>query len=80
MLDAMLTTVDNPYDPFTQYDDWYKWDIQAGYDTCGYLDRVSYSSHELSETDQDEAIAMAMEEIVLLNINGRYKMVFREEN
>ncbi len=28
-----LTTVDNPYDPFTQWDEWYAYDEGKGYAT-----------------------------------------------
>ena len=32
-----LTTTDNPYDPFTQYDAWYRFDEGKGYHSCAYL-------------------------------------------
>ncbi len=44
----MLTTEDNPYNPFTNFDEWYAFDTQKGYNTCGYLARVSFTSSELS--------------------------------
>ena len=31
MNDYMLTTTDNPYNPWTEYEDWYLWDQQHGY-------------------------------------------------
>ena len=49
MNDYMLTTIDNPYDPFTQWDDWYKFDMVKGYDTCGYLARLATHTHEESQ-------------------------------
>lgn len=71
----MLTTVDNPYDPFTQFDDWYRFDEQSGYHTTGYLARITISSNELSDADQSLAIEQAIEEAVEQNINGMYRMV-----
>ena len=68
----MLTTKDNPFDPFTQFDEWYSFDIEKGYNTCGYIERVTLSSDELSESDQDAAIDKAIDEIVELNITGNY--------
>lgn len=64
----MLTTVDNPYDPFKQYDEWNLWDQEAGYFTLSYLGRVVVTSHELSEADQDLASEQAMDDIVSENI------------
>ena len=34
-----VTTTDNPFDPFTQYDDWYRYDETHGYCTSGYVAR-----------------------------------------
>jgi hypothetical protein len=70
----MLTTVDNPYDPFTQFDEWNVWDQQSGYNTLSYLGRVVVTSHELSQADQDQANEQAIDEIVSNNA-GLYKKV-----
>lgn len=71
----MLTTIDNPFNPFTHYDDWYNFDVSQGYNTCAYLARIVQSSDELSDEDQSEAITQAMNEIVKLNILGIYLKV-----
>lgn len=68
----LLSTSDNPWDPWTQWDEWRAWDEQAGYWTLSYLARIAQSSDELSEADQDLAVELAIEEIVRLNINGMY--------
>lgn len=78
MTDVLLTTIDNPFDPFTQWDDWYAFDEAAGYHTCGYIARIAKSSDELSEEDNEEAIEEAINEIVELNVLGIYKKVYRE--
>ena len=31
----MLTTTDNPYNPFTQFDQWYDYDLLAHHNSCG---------------------------------------------
>ena len=71
----MLTTVDNPYDPFTQFDEWYQYDQRMGYDTSGFLARIVKTSDELSEADQDVAIENAIDEIVEYNVLGLYRKV-----
>lgn len=73
--ERMLTTSDNPFDPFTQYSEWYAWDIRAGYHTCAYLARIVRTSDELSEADQSAAIDDAMDEIIRENPLGVYKKV-----
>ena len=74
---SMLTTTDNPYDPFDQYEDWFSFDLQMGYDTPGYLARIADMSTAMSEPDQEQAIQDAIDEIVRLNINGMYTKVSR---
>lgn len=68
----MISTSDNPYDPFTQWDQWFNYDSTAGYNTPAYLARVVRSSEELSEADQSLAIEEAIDEIVRENILGIY--------
>lgn len=71
----MLTTVDNPFDPFTQFDEWYAFDVRAGYNTCAFLDRVAITSDALSDNDQDLALEQAIDEIVSENVLGLYRKV-----
>jgi hypothetical protein len=73
----MLTTVDNPFDPFTQWDEWYVWDQNAGYCTPGLLARIAHHSDELSDIDQHLAIQQAIDEIVRENVSGMHRKVSR---
>lgn len=52
----MLTTVDNPYNPFTEWNEWYVFDTQKGYNTPAFLARITILSSDLSEADQALAI------------------------
>jgi hypothetical protein len=71
----MLTTVDNPFDPFSQWDEWYAWDMNAGYHTPGFLARIVRTSYDLSEGDQHLAIQQAIDEIVQENVLGVFRKV-----
>ena len=44
-----LTTLDNPYDPFDQFNQWFKFDTEKGYNSCSYLARIAKTSDEMSE-------------------------------
>jgi hypothetical protein len=68
----MLTTIDNPFNPFTQYDEWYNFDESQGYHTCGLLARIAVSSDELSTEDELLAIDVAMNEIITINLSGKH--------
>jgi len=78
MVEAMLTTYDNPHDPFTDFDSWYQWDERAGYHTPSFLARIAVVSDEISEPDQVLAINQAIDEIVKENTLGMYRKVTRE--
>ena len=75
---SMLTTIDNPYDPFVYFDEWNEYDMRKGYHTLSFLARIVVSSPELSETLQEEAVEVAIDEIIFENINGKYKKVTNE--
>ena len=72
----MLTTIDNPFDPFTQYEEWFVWDEAAGYHSTAFLARVVRSSEELSEYDQRLAFEQGIDEIIKENVSGVYRKAF----
>lgn len=74
---TMLTTVDNPFDPFTQWDDWRRFDEDKGYYTCEFIARLVDSSPELSESDQELASLTAIYEIKQL-LPETYKTITKE--
>jgi len=70
-----LTTVDNPFNPFTQFDQWFTYDEGMGYHSCAYLARVANTSEGLSPSENIDEINRAIDEIVRLNTLGIYKRV-----
>jgi hypothetical protein len=75
MTESMLTTVDNPFNPFTQNDEWTAYDESKGHYTNCFLARVAKLSNELSPEDESIAIEAAIDEIVKENVNGLYRKV-----
>ena len=73
----MLTTVDNPFDPFTQFDEWYQFDQQLGYNSSSFLARVARLSPYLSPADETAALHAAIDEIVRENVSGMHTKAFR---
>lgn len=73
-----ITTIDNPFSPFTQFDEWYQYDIRSGYDTLGVLNRMSLSASQLSEEDQQRIIEDAMISLVKM-FPQTYKLVIIDD-
>jgi hypothetical protein len=73
---VMLTTIDNPFNPFTQWNDWLRYDEDKKYYTCGYLARIAKTADDLTDEENDRLTEYAIDEIVQLNINGLYKKVY----
>ena len=73
MVATFVTTLDNPYDYWTQFDEWYAYDTEKGYNTCAYVARIALASNEMSEKDYTQAINDAVDDILRLNVLGIYK-------
>jgi hypothetical protein len=74
-VEHMLSTADNPWNPWTNYDEWYQFDQSMGYNTPGFLARIANTSLDLSEPLQSQAIEDAINEIVQQNVLGIYESV-----
>lgn len=74
----MLTTIDNPFDPFEEFTSWFLFDVEKGYNTCSRLARIANISDELSEKEVDEEIERAINEIIKYDFMNIYKKVKRE--
>lgn len=71
----MLTTIDNPFNPFTEFREWYEYDEAVGYHTSSLLARISMNSIELSTKDQETITNEAIDEIIRENVSGMHKKV-----
>lgn len=75
-----LTTIDNPYDPFKQFTQWFLFDEEKGYHSTSYLGRIARTSDQLSDTENDAEIERAIDEILRYDILGIYKKVKSKNN
>jgi hypothetical protein len=78
MAETYITTTDNPFSFFDEYDQWFQWDAAHGYNTPGLVARVIVTSPDLSEADQAAALDIALNDIVDVNPNGMYKLITKE--
>lgn len=76
--ECALTTFDNPFDPFTQFDSWFQFDIEKGYNSCSLLARIVKTSDDLSEKETNEEVERAIDEIIKYDFMNIYKKVRRK--
>lgn len=74
----MLTTYDNPYNPFTEFSKWYVFDTMHGYDCCGYVDRMAATSPGFTHVENDRAIEEAIDNLIASDFLHIYRKVYNE--
>lgn len=72
-----LTTVDNPFDPIDEFDSWFDFDMEKGYNSCAYLDRIAKTSSELTDQENQDEIESAIDEIIKNDFMNMYRKVKR---
>ena len=72
---CMLTTFDNPYNPFDEFTSWFMFDEEKGYHSCAYLGRIARTSDELSDEENEIEIERAIDEIIKYDFMNIYKKV-----
>lgn len=78
--ECMLTTFDNPYNPFDDFTSWFMFDIEKGYNTCSYLGRIVNLSDDLCQKEVDEEVERAIDEIIFYDFRNIYKKVYKTRN
>ena len=66
----MLTTIDNPFNPFVDYNLWMLYDKEKGYDTSERLMRIAkgYMFEGMSQVEEDKAVDRAMDDLIEIDI------------
>ena len=76
---CMLTTFDNPYDPFTQFDSWFLFDVTKGYNSCELLGRFARISDSFTDEGNDKEVERAIDEIIKFDFTNIYKKVKKND-
>lgn len=66
MAKVALTTIDNPFNPFTHWIEWYTFDMRLGHRTCERLASISNTSDANTDEENDALIEEAINRIVNL--------------
>lgn len=75
--ECLLTTIDNPFDPFEQFDSWFAFDVEKGYYSCNVLARIAQFKEDMSQKEIDEENERAIDEIIKNDFTNVFKKVTR---
>lgn len=77
MREVAISTFDNPYDPWENFDEWYRFDCDKGYGSCQILARLSFVSDKMTDSEYNSEIERAIDELVAADSLGIYTKVVR---
>ncbi len=69
-----LTTTDNPFNPFTQWRQWYDFDLKERYATCERIAAIACTSDELTDEENEAEYQLALDQIIkdgVINARGK---------
>ena len=78
MKQSMLTTVDNPFNPFDEFASWYQYDCEMGYNSCGMLMRIANVTDSMSDTEENAEIDRAINEIIVHDFTNLFTKVTKD--
>lgn len=70
-----ITTFDNPFNPFKDYDSWLMFDIEKGYNTNSKLARLINIQYDMSEVEQEQIIEKAIDRLIEIDPLDVYKKI-----
>ena len=73
---CMLTTIDNPFNPFDDYTSWFLFDVEKGYNSSSYLDRIAKYEDNMTEEEIKIETERAIDEIIYYDDLHIYKKVY----
>ena len=78
MKQSMLTTFDNPFNPFEQFVEWFAFDVEKGYYSCSRLMRIAKITDEMSDFEETIEIERAIDEIIAHDPFDVYRKVSKD--
>ena len=71
----MLTTFDNPYNPFDQFTQWNLFDVEKGYNTASHLARITKHTDDMTEQEEIAENERAIDFLIEHDLLNIYKKV-----
>ena len=76
--DVMLTTFDNPFNPFENFDSWLLFDKEKGYNSCERLARLLQITEDMSQVEIENERIRAIDRLIELDFTNTFTRVTRD--
>jgi hypothetical protein len=77
--DYMLTTFDNPYNPFDYFTLWQMFDKEKGYDSCERLMRLANIEEGMTQLEIDTEVDRAMTVLISNDFTNTFERVTEDD-
>ena len=76
--EVTATTIDNPFNPFDEFNEWFLFDTEKGYYTSSKLGRLTHLKSDMTQKEENEEVERAVDELISIDPLDIYIKVVRE--
>jgi hypothetical protein len=76
----MITTFDNPYNPFDEFNLWLMFDKEKGYNSCERMMRLANITEDMTQIEIDAECDRAMDRLIELDFTNTFPRFFRDSD
>ena len=73
-----ITTIDNPFNPFENFDEWFQFDVEKGYYSCSKIARLVDNIENTEEKQEDELLEEAIDRLIEIDPLDIYRKLVKE--
>ncbi len=74
-----ITTIDNPFNPFVDFDNWFLFDVEKNYYTLSKLARLSKVTDSMSSKEEAKEVERAIERLIEIDPLDLYVKVYKPD-
>lgn len=74
-----ITTIDNPFNPFVDFDNWFLFDVEKHYYTLSKLARLSNVTDSMSSKEEAKEVERAIERLIEIDPLDLYVKVYKSD-
>lgn len=74
-----ITTIDNPFDPIDEFDQWLLFDLEKGYYTSSTIARLTHLKDDMSQYEEDTEVERAINRLIELDPLDIYIKIIKND-